>query len=450
MNFEFSNIELEKLFIKVICINTDNIELSIKNINVDNFTNDICRQIYFTIVEHYKQFNSIISIIELKEKLKNKFENKEIFLSFVDSIFNIEIKSDNIQSIISLLKEKTKARNIVKLVQSLGNNVSIGNLQKCDDILNKYLQLDNASKDFIEVDATNHIQNTLMDIIRERENPSQFSGIRTNFKCIDEVIQGLKKSEFMCFVAKSGGGKTTVMNNVVASNLLQGKKILYFIIESPVRQYEINISAYLANVNAKEMHENTASNETLQKVDKIWSKIKELGGEIIFIDAPQNLTTTALQMEIRRAKRKFKNQIDLVVIDYMQIMQNGSQNPYDWAALTNVSKQLKAIARAEDVPIISALQEVKRQEEGKKKEESHSQADIAYAKGITDNLDVVIKLHQSDMDKLSNRMSFFFLKARRAAFISNQGFSVRCNLSQQIIDIDSEQKIKTEVNYEKW
>ena len=54
------------------------------------------------------------------------------------------------------------------------------------------------------------------------------------------------------------------------------------------------------------------------------------------------------------------------------------------------------------------------------------------------------------MDKLSNRMSFFFLKARRAAFISNQGFSVRCNLSQQIIDIDSEQKIKTEVNYEKW
>ena len=306
MNFEFSNIELEKLFIKVICINTDNIELSIKNINVDNFTNDICRQIYFTIVEHYKQFNSIISIIELKEKLKNKFENKEIFLSFVDSIFNIEIKSDNIQSIISLLKEKTKARNIVKLVQSLGNNVSIGNLQKCDDILNKYLQLDNASKDFIEVDATNHIQNTLMDIIRERENPSQFSGIRTNFKCIDEVIQGLKKSEFMCFVAKSGGGKTTVMNNVVASNLLQGKKILYFIIESPVRQYEINISAYLANINAKEMHENTASNETLQKVDKIWSKIKELGGEIIFIDAPQNLTTTALQMEIRRAKRKFK------------------------------------------------------------------------------------------------------------------------------------------------
>ena len=131
----------------------------------------------------------------------------------------------------------------------------------------------------------------------------------------------------------------------------------------------------------------------------------------------------------------------------MQIMQNGSQNPYDWSALTNVSKQLKAIARAEDVPIISALQEVKKAEEVNKKKEEHCQADIAYAKGITDNLDVCIKIHQSDMDKLSNRMSFFFLKARRAAFVSNQGFSVRCNLSEQIIDTDSEKKLKKELGY---
>ena len=279
-----------------------------------------------------------------------------------------------------------------------------------------------------------------MDIIRERQNPSKFQGIRTNFKCIDNIVQGLKNSEFLCFVAKSGGGKTTVMNNVVASNLLQGKKVLYFIIESPARQYEINLSAYLANVNAKEMHENTASNETLKKVDFVWQKVKKLGGEVIFIDAPQNLTTTALQVEIRRAKRKYKK-IDLVVIDYMQIMQNGSQNPYDWQALVNVSKQLKAIARAEDLPIISALQEVKKMEDSKKKEE-HSQADVAYAKGVVDNVDLCIKIHQSDMDKLANRMSFFFLKARRAAFVSNQGCSVRCNLSQQIIDIDSEREVK--------
>ena len=166
----------------------------------------------------------------------------------------------------------------------------------------------------------------------------------------------------------------------------------------------------------------------------------------VAIDAPQNLTTTALQVEIRRAKRKFKN-IDLVVIDYMQIMQNGSQNPYDWQQLVNVSKQLKAIARAEDIPIISALQEVKKAEEKGKKKEEHSQADIAYAKGITDNLDVVVKLHQSDMDKLANRMTFYFLKARRAAFVSNQGYSVRCNLSQQIIDLDSEKELKKRVGF---
>ena len=448
MSFEYSNIELEKLLVKMMCLNTNNLEESIKNISLDDITNDICKNAYYIITENYKEFNSICSDIELKNKLQSKYEDKELLTTFIDSIFNIQnSKDNNITSVIASLKEKTKARKIVSLIKQLGYNVNNGDITKCDDLLNKYLQYDDTSKDFTEVDATEHIQSTLMNIIRERENPSQFSGIKTNFQCIDNVIQGLKKSEFMCFVAKSGGGKTTAMNNVVASNLLQGKKILYFIIESPVKQYEINLSAYLANVNAKEMHENLASNDTLRKVDEVWRKVKERGGEIIFIDAPQNLTTVALQMEIRRAKRKFKNQIDLVVIDYMQIMQNGSQNPYDWSALTNVSKQLKAIARAEDVPIISALQEVKKAEEGNKKKEEHSQADIAYAKGITDNLDVCIKIHQSDMDKLSNRMSFFFLKARRAAFVSNQGFSVRCNLSEQIIDTDSEKKLKKELSY---
>ena len=446
MAYEYSNIELEKLLVNIMCLNTNNLEYAIKNVNIDDFTNDICRQAFYIITKQYKQFNSISSSIEIKNKLQNKYQEKDIIITFVDSIFNLEYnKETNIQSVVSLIKEKSKARKIVKLVQQLGHDVNNGQIDKCDELINHYLQYDDTSKEFSEVDATNHIQSTLMNIIKERENPSQFNGIKTNFECIDNVVQGLKRSEFLCFVAKAGGGKTTVMNNVVASNLLQGKKILYFIIESPVRQYEINLSAYLANVNAKEMHENTATNDTLKKVDEVWRKIKEKGGEIIFIDAPQNLTTVALQMEIRRVKRKFKNNIDLVVIDYMQIMQNSSSNPYDWGAIVNVSKQLKAIARAEDIPLISALQEVKKQDEGKKKSEEHSQADIAYAKGVADNLDLCIKIHQSDMDKLSNRMSFYFLKARRAAFVANQGFSVRCNLSQQIIDIDSEQKLKKSI-----
>lgn len=448
MPFEYSNIELEKLLVNMMCLSTNNLEEAIKNINVDDFTNDICKQAYFVITEQYKEFNSICSDIELKNKLQGRYEDKELINTFIESIFKLQYnKETTINSVISSLKEKTKARKIVSLIRQLGFSVNKGDINKCDNLLNAYLQYDDTSKQFTEINATEHIQSTLMDIIRERENPTQFSGIKTNFECIDNVIQGLKKSEFLCFVAKAGGGKTTVMNNVVASNLLQGKKILYFIIESPVKQYEINLSAYLANVNAKELHENKASNETLKKIDYIWRKIRDNGGDVIFIDAPQNLTTVALQMEVRRAKRKFKGKIDLVVIDYMQIMQNNSSNPYDWSAIVNMSKQLKAIARAEDIPLISALQEVKKTDDGNKKEKEHSQADIAYAKGVADNLDVCIKIHQSDMDKLSNRMSFYFLKARRAAFVSNQGYSVRCNLSQQIIDIDSERKLKKQLGY---
>ena len=66
MSFEYSNIELEKLLVKMMCLNTNNLEESIKNISLDDLTNDICKNAYYIITENYKEFNSICSDIESK------------------------------------------------------------------------------------------------------------------------------------------------------------------------------------------------------------------------------------------------------------------------------------------------------------------------------------------------------------------------------------------------
>ena len=55
MAYEYSNIELEKLLVNIMCLNTNNLEYAIKNINIDDFTNDICRQAFYIITEQYKE-----------------------------------------------------------------------------------------------------------------------------------------------------------------------------------------------------------------------------------------------------------------------------------------------------------------------------------------------------------------------------------------------------------
>ena len=105
MAFEYSNIELEKLLVNMMCLSTNNLEETIKNIDVNDFTNDICKSIYYIVTEQYKQFNSICSEIELKNKLQGKYQDKELLTTFVDSIFKLQYnKGTNIQSVISLLK----------------------------------------------------------------------------------------------------------------------------------------------------------------------------------------------------------------------------------------------------------------------------------------------------------------------------------------------------------
>ena len=79
MSYEYSNIELEKLLINIMCINTNNLEEAIKNIKVEDFTNDICRQAFYAVTDQYKEFNSICSSIELKNKLQGKYQDSNIY-----------------------------------------------------------------------------------------------------------------------------------------------------------------------------------------------------------------------------------------------------------------------------------------------------------------------------------------------------------------------------------
>ena len=114
MKFEYSNIELVKLLVNMMCLSTNNLEEVIKNINVDDFTNDICKQAYFVITEQYKEFNSICSDIELKNKLQGRYEDKELINTFIESIFKLQYNDSTF-----LYKVQAKYKNVCKTQNKL-------------------------------------------------------------------------------------------------------------------------------------------------------------------------------------------------------------------------------------------------------------------------------------------------------------------------------------------
>lgn len=446
MAYQFSSIALEIELLNLLVKNEDNVEKSLIQLNINDFSVDITRILFYEITNFYKQYNKIISRLELQQKIIDSYQNKDIVLQYIVQIYDINSNS-SFDNVLNTIKQKSKARKVAKLIEQLANTVSNGEIDKTDSLLNDYLNNYDENNEYQKTSLLKETKTFLQKIIDEKNNPTHFDGVETGILEIDKVIRGLKKSELALILGKTGGYKTTTLINLACNALLMGKKVVFFIIESPVEQYTYNIQSYFSEIPAEKLQKATITEQEIVKVYNIMNKVKELGGEIIFIDCPQNLTPTKFQIEIKKAKRKYGN-IDLVILDYMQIMNDETGNktdPYDWKRLATISKQLKAIARAEQVPIWTAAQKVKNRVNSNSKkgnEETHGVEDIAYSKGISDNFDTVIEIYQSDQDKLMNVIELYFLKTRRSASLKNIGHKMQSNVSIQQIDVLSTRQLK--------
>lgn len=439
MAFQFSSISLEIELLNHLVKSEDNLEKALIKISNDDFTTDITKVLFYEITQFYKQYNKIISRLELQQKVIDTYQNKDIILQYIVQIYDIN-NNTNFDNIVESIKQKTKARKVARLIEVLANAVTSGDISKTDVIINDFMNNYDESNEFSKTPMLQKTNDFLQKIIDERNNPTKFDGIETGIQEVDKVIRGLKKSELALVLGKTGGYKTTTLINLACNALLMGKKVAFFIIESPVEQYTYNIQSYFSNIPAEKLQKATSTDQEIIQVYQIMNKVKQLGGEIIFIDCPQDLTPTKFQIEIKKAKRKYGN-IDLVILDYMQIMNDESGNktdPYDWKRLATISKQLKAIARAEQVPIWTAAQKVKNRVNPNSKkgnEETHGVEDIAFSKSISDNCDLVLEIYQSDQDKLMNIIELYFLKARRSNVKTGYGVKLQSNINYQQIDV---------------
>lgn len=446
MSFQFVSPALEFELINLSLRNTENMEKSLMKLNIKDFGSDISKTFFYEISEHYKKFNTIIGKTELEQKIKDSFENKEIALEWLNKIYNQSVDS-SLDSLIVTIKQKKKARDFAEALRKMSTLTSEGKVDECNAFLHKFLEETSDIDSFQELALAKNTTHLLQQLIEERNNPTKFSGVSTGFLGIDAVIKGIKKQELMLWVGKTGGYKSTTMINCAANAQLMGKKVAFFVIESSPKQYAYNLQSYFSGVPSEHLQTATATDEEIALVYNTMEKVNKLGGEIYFIDAPQNLTPTNLQMEIRKLKRKY-GIIDLVIVDYLQIMQDESGkkiDPYDWKGIATISKQLKAVARAEDVPIMTAAQKVKQKiQPNAKQTETHGVEDIAYAKGIADNCDICIEISQTEEDKVLNVAKFFFLKTRRSGSVKNEGIPFITDMSCQILDSASTSKLKAE------
>ena len=202
------------------------------------------------------------------------------------------------------------------------------------------------------------------------ENREALTGLSTGFKDLDDLTNGLQPSDFIILAARPSMGKTSLALNIAQNVALRGakegeppKRVAYFSLEMSSEQLVQRMICTEAEVEIRKLRGGWLSQPGKNKpemdntLNRLWQATDRIASAGIFIDDSPTLSLAELRSQAR--KLKAEEGLDLIVIDYLQLMQAPADQP--WSAnrqheVSVISRGLKALARELDLPVLALSQ----------------------------------------------------------------------------------------------
>ena len=216
-------------------------------------------------------------------------------------------------------------------------------------------------------------------------------GVPTGFIDLDRLLAGLQPSDFIIIAGRPGMGKTSFMLSVVKNAAQSYKKhVAIFSLEMSNEQLVQRLLSQETGINSQRLR-------TGKLEDNEWPvfthAIEVLNDTHVFLDDTPALTPLQLRTKARRLHLEY--QLDLIVVDYLQLMTTGARNENRVQEVSNISRNLKVLARELNVPVLAAAQLSRAVEQRADKEPQLS--DLRESGSLEQDADIVMFIHRPEM-----------------------------------------------------
>lgn len=221
----------------------------------------------------------------------------------------------------------------------------------------------------------------------------ELTGIPTGFKALDETLLGLQPSDLIILAARPGIGKTSFALCIARNVAVEYN---YPVAIFSLEMSKIQLAQRLLSIEAEiKSHAFRSGNIGTEDIPKLMAAIEKLSNAKIFIDDSPSLTVTELRTKARRLKNK--EDIKLIIIDYLQLIQGENQLKDRYQQVSEISRSLKILAKELDIPVL-ALSQLSREIE-KRKEPKPKLSDLRESGSIEQDADVVIFIYTMEETK---------------------------------------------------
>ncbi len=319
------------------------------------FYNDANRKIFECILGLYGG-GKAVDILTLIEELKKTQDLERIGgASYVTNLTTAVPTAANIKHYAHIVKEKSILRNLIATSTNIISESydAHGDVEKI---------LDRAERDIFEISSKKVDTNfaPIKEIIKDSietidllyQRKAHVTGIGTGFNDFDSLTAGLHRSDLIILAGRPSMGKSALVTSIAEYvGLVEKKPLVLFSLEMSKEQLVQRMLCSHARVNAHSVRTGFLSQSDWPKLTNAAGKLSEAP---IFIDDTAGLSVLELRAKARRLKSQ--HDIQLIVVDYLQLMQGlpGSENRQQ--EISEISRSLKALARELSVPLIGVSQ----------------------------------------------------------------------------------------------
>ena len=333
-------------------------------------------------------------LVVLQNRLKEKNLPPEVSnLEYVRDILNMTETSSNVAYYANIVWEKAMLRSLIRTSEGIANECYTGKTPM-------ETLLETSEKKMFEVfKQNNHSEYTpirevvveqLQKISAAAKSKGSVTGIPTGFLDLDYKLSGLQPSDMILIAARPSMGKTAFVLNIAQHVAFHEKlSVAIFSLEMSKGQLVNRLLALESKVDAQNIRSGRLSEDDW---DRLIEGATTVGGSNLIIDDTPGIAIGELRSKCR--KYKLDKDIQLVIIDYLQLMTSKGKNDSRQQEVSEISRSLKALARELNVPVI-ALSQLSRAVE-QRPDHRPMLSDLRESGSIEQDADVVMFIYRDD------------------------------------------------------
>jgi replicative DNA helicase len=368
------------------------VEKILSLLKMEDFYFDANKEIFDCIKEVHMQ-NIPIDVLTVTEELKKR--EKIDFVGgfgYLATMTENIITSKNVEAYCNIIREKSTLR---KLINASNEIIDKGfrqneNVQNIIELAESKIFSISQNRN---VNSFTEIKDVLLEVFNQLEeramHKGSLTGLTTGYEDLDRMTSGLQRSDLILLAARPSMGKTALALNIAMNAVKAGASAALFSLEMSKEQYVQRILSMESMVDSNKLRTGNLDDEDWNRLLSIMSTISDYD---VYIDDTASITLFEMMSKCRRLK--IESGLDLIIIDYLQLMSGSGKPDSRQQEISNISRGLKAMARELNCPVL-ALSQLSRAPE-QRTDHRPIMSDLRESGAIEQDADVVMMLYRDE------------------------------------------------------